>query len=358
VAELALVSDANIAVALTQGGIINDPGNASTLFSAVFNPSGNTGNITVSAGSVTTVADVGTHTFFVTVTDGTNNVDIAVQVTVENTGNVEPIASAAGGSFQGSMGAGFTLAVDPGTALSGAAISISDMDNDDIEVFSVGVAPADMDGVTAPGTAAPQPGPFDLTWTGTAIAAGIPGDYVYMVEIRDNITTPVVFMVTITLNDVAPTHAPGANVDATNDGSTVNPYSTLTETGKGGPRAMATVADANLGQSISIASVVPGVGNPTGGSGFTISLTAGVIHAAPTKALTSNDVGEHSFTVTITDGTNSVPMELFVKVVSADEGSTPESSCSASSSGTWAGLWILLAVLALPVIGRLRRARQ
>jgi hypothetical protein len=122
---------------------------------------------------------------------------------------------------------------------------------------------------------------------------------------------------------------------------------------------MATVSDANLGQPISIASVVPGAGNPTGGSGFTISLTAGIVHAAPPKSLTSKDVGEHFFTVTITDGTNSVPMELFVKVVSADDGdSTSKPGCSSTSSGPWTGLWILLAALALPAIGRLRRARQ
>jgi MYXO-CTERM domain-containing protein len=258
-------------------------------------------------------------------------------------------------TFAGTQSAGFTLTVGPGQALANADLEVSDADNNDIEVVSVNVTPSALTGVTAPAASAPATGPFNLTWSGTADASAAPGNYVYAITLGDAVTSPVTFTVTITLTDVAPTHTAGANAISGN-GTATSPYAAQIQTGKVTPLAMANVSDENTGQSLLIATVVPGAGNPTGGAGFDITLLAGVVTATPTAALKSNDIGTHRFTVSVTDGTNVVPMEVSIKVVSPKtQQKASDDGCVGKQGGSMA--WLLLAALGLPALLRRRRVR-
>ncbi len=351
--EMAVFTDANIPNTLTEVSVVGDPANPSTLFAVAFFGTGNAGVVEATPMRAVTVADVGEHTYTVTVTDGGNTVDAVVRITVDGTGNVQPGASRAGGAFSGDVANGFTLSVNPGDTLTNATITVTDTDaGDQVEVVSVSASPSPMAGVTAPTAAAPAAQAV-LDWTGTAEADGTPGSYVYTVTVTDNITTPVTFTVTITLVDTPPEFVNGADV-IEGDGSAALPLLARTETGKGRSMHMASFSDQNTSQSLSIVTTAPDAGNPANGVGFVVSLTDGELYVSPTAALTSRDVGVWRFAVTVTDGANNVTVNLEIRVTTAAAEEAESSSCTSSSQPGWPLALALFAGLGAAVVLRRR----
>lgn len=352
--ELASVTDMNTTQTLTLVNVVAGGGNPSSIFNVGFLGVGNAGTIEAVAPGTVTVADVGAHDFVVSISDGTNVVAIAVRVTVTNTGNVQPMAGLATGSaFAGTQAAGFTLTVNPGQTLANANLTVSDADGNNITVVSVVAAPSALGGVTAPAAAAAAPGPFGLSWTGTADASETPGVYVYTVTLSDAITTPASFNVTITLADLPPEFTAGPSVSQ-GDGTAANPYAVSTQAGKTPTFEMALVTDPNTGQTITLANVAADPGNPTSGAGFTVTLDNGVLTLSANGKLSDASSGTYRFTATVTDGSSSVPIALQVRVAKAPKDDDDGGGCAAAGgSSGWAAM--LLALLGLPLLYRRRR---
>jgi hypothetical protein len=353
VVDLATVTDPNIPQTLTEVSVTPDGSNPSSLFQVGYTGTGNSGGISATATSVITYLDIGDHVFTVTVTDGSTPIDVVVRVTVQNTGNVQPVVGN-GGQFVGTRAGGFTLAVDPGTTLLAADLLASDMDGDDIEVVSVQVAPAaGLLGITAPAPSAPAPTPT-LSWTGTADATEVPGAFVYTITIGDGITPPVTFTVTITLLDVAPQQVAAAGV--TGDGTVALPYAFITQVGKTPAFDVCNVSDQNLSQTVTLVSVTPDPLNPTGGAGFDVALTGSMLSFGALGALKSADVGTHVFTANLTDGTNNLQVVMRVKVNTVPEDKDNGSGCSGATGSSL--LWLLLALSGALVAVRIRTVRE
>jgi hypothetical protein len=348
--ELGLVSDANQPQTLTLVSVTSEPANPSGLFDVTFNGTGPGGTITATAIGTATVADVGEHTYTVTITDGTNNVSVTVKVDVLNNGNAQPMAAAPGGSqISGNQTTGFVLSIGPGEALANAVIELTDSNRaDTIQVLAV-TGGGQVGGITPPVAG----GPSTLTWTGIANADNTPGDYDYTVTFTDGVTTPVTIELTLTVLNIAPAHIVGAN--ATGSGSAADPYTVTHEVGKGGPMAMAQVSDANTGQTLSIATVTPAAGNPSGGSGFLIALTNGVVNAIPAAVLKNRDVGVHRFTVGVTDGVTTTSFEFSVKVIAPKTTEPASDGCVASGSTRTLPAILLAGLVAAPLLLRRRR---
>ncbi len=362
VLEMATVTDANTTQTLSQVSVEGNAANPSTMFDVSFNGTGAAGTVDVVATHIATVADVGEHTFTVTVTDGFVNVAIVVRVIVNSTGNTAPIISAAGGSaFTGTQVAGFTMSVNPGTALANATITVQDtVDNDDIEVISVVAQSGVPAGITPPTAASATAGPISLNWGGTMLAVNAPGTYGWVITIGDGITMPVAFTASITLANIAPEHAlPAAPTTIVGNGTAATPYEALTEVGKAGPIAMSAVTDQNTGQALSISNFVAGVGTPSSAaaSGFTFALTDGNLYAIPNAVLKNADTGVHRYTVTITDGIATTNIEVAIKVVQPKSEPADGSSCtSGNGNGGWLLVMLALAGLAGLAVSRRKLA--
>lgn len=153
-----------------------------------------------------------------------------------------------------------------------------------------------------------------LAWTGVALASNTPGSYEWMIDFADAVNaTAVSCSVIITILDTPPQHTIAAATGG--DGSPGNPY-TANFTEGDGPAAgvdLCAVTDANTSQILTITAITPDSMNPAG-VGFDIALTANLLHAAPAGVLTSDDVGEHNFTVEISDGANPVRIALRLEV--------------------------------------------
>jgi hypothetical protein len=109
-----------------------------------------------------------------------------------------------------------------------------------------------------------------------------------------------------------------------------NPYEAVYTQGLGATVTvdLATVSDANTGQSLSITNVNQTSG-PSGGSGFSFTLNSGTtLRIAPTAALNASDVGVQVFDVTVSDGTN--PVVITVEA-------TVNAAIAFTSSATWTG---------------------
>jgi hypothetical protein len=169
---------------------------------------------------------------------------------------------------------------------------------------------------------------------------------------RDNVTTPVTIMVSITVLNVAPTHTPVLGVAG--DGSTGTPYSISHEVGRAAPKEIVTLADVNSSQAPTLSGFVEAPGNPSGGSGFIIAQTGNSIFAVPTAVLKNRDVGVHRFTVTVTDGILNVSFDVTVKVTAPPADKPSSDGCVAGGTGSRLGLVVLLALLATPIWMRKR----
>ncbi|MBK8205179.1 MAG: putative Ig domain-containing protein [Planctomycetes bacterium] len=286
------------------------------------------------APATTTINPNGTTTFVIFI-DPTLDVAFDMTISIDNndadrdpyvfdiqgtgfTPNGEAMANTTVGSnFTGGTNGPFSMSVNPGTTLANADLELTDPESDNITVTSI-VAPATVPAGIVPPTIPAAGHPISLSWTGTANAANDPGDYTWQVTFEDAVNqTPVVVDVTITIIDMAPTHAISGATGGT--GAVGNPYTaTWTETmGPASDIDLASVSDPNTNQVLSLGTIVPGASNPSGGSGFSITLAGGLLNVAPTLALVALDVGTYTFDVPVTDGLNTVDIAISLTVNAA-----------------------------------------
>jgi hypothetical protein len=226
-----------------------------------------------------------------------------------------------GSSFAGPPGGPYYYALDPGDPLANAEIVLSDLEGDTITVTTIAQINPPV-GVTAP--TVPAPGhPIMLAWTGVMDASNPAGLYQYRVDFQDAVNgAPVSVTLFITNNDLPPAHT-FASATA-GDGSAGNPYMASFTEGDDGSNTLdlATLDDPNPGQSVRLGAVTPGTGNPPGGVGFAFTAT-GVLTIAPAGTLLPADVGTHTYTVQITDGTNVVNVHVQLSVAALPPPPTP-----------------------------------
>ncbi len=217
---------------------------------------------------------------------------------------------APGSSLAGPVNGPFTLVLNPGTIVPNALIELRDGEGDAITVTAITPPPAVL-GIVGPTT--PAPGhPLTLAWTGTADAANPPGPYTWTIDFEDAASgIPSSCTVTITINDLPPTHSPLAS----GNGSPGNPY-TASFTEGDGPAAgidLCSVADPNTQQTVTLTSVTPSPGNP-GAIGFDITQAGALLHAAPSGVLTAAEAGSHHYTAQISDGGNTATIHIRLDV--------------------------------------------
>ncbi len=277
-------------------------------------------------------ATTGTTTFEIEVIPGVGPFDFTISIansdgtknpydfTVDGTGfnpNMQAEANlAAGSAFAGSTNGPFTISVDPGAALANAEIEVTDPESDNIEITAVTPGVTPPTGITPPSIGI-VPHPALLAWTGTADASNAPGTYTWDVEFKDVVNgTPISITISITINDLPPTH--GIANAAGGAGSSVNPYTQGFVHGDTGANAvdMAELSDPNTSQPLSLGTITPDVGNPSGGAGFVISLSAGTfVTVAPAGTLQTADLGTHTFEVAFTDGTSTATLFVELEVI-------------------------------------------
>jgi hypothetical protein len=325
--DLATVTDGNTSQTVTLTGFTQSSGpTGGTGFT--FSLSG--GSLTVMPAGTLVAGDVGVQVFDATVTDGTTPVVITVSLTV--VANVPPAVAVTGSAWVDAGGGLFTLTLNPGDTINDA-LTATDATPDNMTTT-----------VTAPGTAlatltaepvsnaTPTAGPISLLWTGTADASNTPGNYDWTIDINDGFSSTVI-TARIIINDVAPTHvidsATGGN------GGTGTPYTASYVVGDlvTVNYDLATIADANTGQTVTISGTTQTSG-PTTGSGFTFSLTTGTLSVVPAATLVAGDAGlPQVFDVTITDGTNPVVITVSIQV-STVSGGISFTNTSPLQSGT------------------------
>ncbi len=209
----------------------------------------------------------------------------------------------------------YALAVDPATALANAVLELTDPESDDIEILNVSVSPGALAGVAAPVVAAPASSPVMLTWTGTVDGSNDPGDYTWDITFRDtvNLTQGMVTAI-ITLNDLPPQHAPADALSG--NGTVAAPYYVEYTQGDSGAIAidLADLSDPNTSQLLALGAITPGAGTPTGGTGFQFTNSGGALRVAPAGTLVLGDFGMHAYTVEVTDGTNTINIEVSILV--------------------------------------------
>jgi hypothetical protein len=259
---------------------------------------------------------VGTASVNVTTTAGVNGANTLFNV-LQNNGAAVANPST-GSTFTGTANTGpFAYAVNPGATLVNGNIDLTDPESDTITVSAITPPGTVPTGITAPSI--PTPGhPLTLSWTGTADATNAPGNYTWVVTFSDSVNGATVNVnITITINDLAPTHVAGADAASGNGQALATAYEGSAAQASTTMLTLADVDDPNVNQSLSQVSVTPDGGNPVGGSGFTVVFNggagSGTITATPIAPLVAADAGNHNFTVVVTDGTNNVT--IFVRVV-------------------------------------------
>lgn len=288
----------------------------------------------ISQPALTTIGFPGSTSFQVEVVPGVGAFDFQVSIdnddalknpytfTVSGNGvitNFPAAASLPAGSAFSAIVAGeeYELALDPDEALANATITLDDPESDNIEITAVtptGTAPT---GIVPPNTGTVT-SPHALTWTGTAEASNAPGSYTWLVDFEDIVNgTSVQIEVTLTINDLQPTHQL-AGADG-GDGTSSDPYTATYHQGDDQTATvdLATVSDENIGQTVTLSGFVV-TASPGAGTGFGFSLAAGVLTIAPDgAALVREDMGTHGFEVTVSDGTNAVVIYVEVLVFGA-----------------------------------------
>src|SRR5690606_9368449 len=237
-----------------------------------------------------------------------------------------------GSSLSGGTNGPFSISVNPGAALANVSIDLTDPEADNITVASITPPGTVPTGITPPSI--PTPGqPLTLSCTGTADASNAPAEYLWVVTFADAVNgSNVVVNVTITINDVAPTHTPATGISG--DGSVGTPY--LTTYAENDPASLsvnlANVSDANTGQNLNLSTPIQ-TGGPTGGRGFTFSLVGGVLSVAPSATLVAADVGTQVFSMDVDDGPNTVTIYVSITVL-GNSGAISISNASPLPAGT------------------------
>ncbi|MBK9976140.1 MAG: putative Ig domain-containing protein [Planctomycetes bacterium] len=328
-----------------------------------------TGSITLTSGTgvpsitmvtppASTVAIGGSTTFTVNVQPSPGNFGFSISIpnddlnenpytfTVTGVGfipNGEAVANiATGSSFSGGTNGPFSVNLAPGATLASADIELTDPESDNITVTSIAPPATAPAGITAPSI--PSPGqPLTLSWTGTASGTNPPGTYTWQVTFEDaGTTTPVVVDVMIVIGDVAPTHTPITGISG--DGSVATPYLTAYTVGLGATVTvdLATVTDANTGQSLALLGSPTQISGPTGGTGFNFALIAGMtLQVFPNGTLVAADAGTQVWEVTVTDGTNNVTIRTSIAVAAAVSFVTAPALPNATQNATYAGASIV-----------------
>ena len=232
--------------------------------------------------------------------------------------NLPPVVGLVTGSNWVNAGGGlYTLTVNPGDPINDS-LQATDATPDNMTVTVTNPVTAMLGLTTQPvSIATPTAGPISLDWAGTADGANSPGDYDWTIDIDDG-TTIVTITARVSITDPDPQHA--AVTGITGDGSSGNPYAT--QFVEGDPAFvtvdLANVTDANTGQTLLLQNVNRTGGTAVGGSGFTFSLSTGVLRVNPAATLVANDVGTNIFAMEVTDGTGApVVINAVINVLGA-----------------------------------------
>ena len=340
----------NLTYAIENNGAAQLILNGATI--VVLTPGTNVTSVTLTTPPTTPVAAGGNTTFVVNVVPTTSSLagdPYSFTVSIDNddsnenpynftvSGNAlsnQPAQAdlTTGSSLSGGTNGPFSISVNPGAALASVSIDLTDPEADTITVASITPPGTVPTGITPPSI--PTPGqPLTLSWTGTADASNAPGAYLWVVTFADAVNgTNVVVNVTITINDVAPTHTAASGISG--DGSAGTPY--LTTYAENDPASLsvnlANVSDANTGQNLNLSTPIQ-TGGPTGGSGFTFSLVGGVLSVAPSATLVAADVGTQVFSMDVDDGPNTVTINVTITVL-GNSGAISITNASPLPAGT------------------------
>ncbi|MCF6227706.1 MAG: hypothetical protein L3J82_03435 [Planctomycetes bacterium] len=239
------------------------------------------------------------------------------------TAQTVPVAAlGAGSDFSATSAVLYEITMNPGDSFSSGVIEFTDAGTGDIMTLTNTANPA-LSGLSfndnGPAT---SPAILTLTFSGTlgAVASGA-SDYTF--DCVDNEGAPNTLSITVrvTVSDVAPTHTSGAGI-ASGDGLGSGTAYTTNDQAKGSTTtiALASIIEPN-GTALSFTSATPGGGNPSTVFDGNIALTG--VTAAETlqvlgfTALADADVGTHSYTVIVSDGTNPTTLFLDIVVVNA-----------------------------------------
>ncbi len=304
---------------------VSGPGGAGDTLAGITAPT--TGTVAAGAtiswtGTIASTEADGAYTWILAITDSFN-IEVTYTIEIEVVNDLPTLDIPAGSDF--GTGSDFELPVDPGDSLAivDADLEIDDGDGDDVDITITFIdgpgTAASLAGVTEPSDDTGASVPETISWTGTVSAANAPGDYEWEVEIDDGIGAAQTFGVIITVNDLPPEHVAGLDAVSGTGLTSGAAYMGETETGETGALTLATVSDPNSTQSVTLDSVTDGVGNPTGGSGFTVTLSATSVIATPTAALEyPGDIGIHTYQVRVSDGTQTVDVYVAVTVLTGD----------------------------------------
>jgi len=245
------------------------------------------------------------------------------------------LALASGSSF--AAGSDFDLTVNPGAALASASLEASDPTPDPLDItvaFSTGpMGATPPTGITAP---ASQTGvttfPAALLWTGSAAASNDAGTYTWTVTLDDGFST-VVYDVNITISNLAPTHAVATG--ATGTGAIATPYVRQHAVGNAGASNLATVADPNTSQTVSLSGTPTNTATPgTATITWSFALVGGTLQATPSAAPAGVDVGDFDYTVVITDNFSTPATTTFYVRISVIAGTAPAITSTAVTTAT------------------------
>ncbi len=241
---------------------------------------------------------------------------------------------ATGTAFSGAAGGPFTLTLNPGQALSAADLELFDADGDPIDLNSISITTAPT-GVTAPSLAAGITSGTVISFTGTADATNASGDYVYTVDIDDNVSAAVQITVTITIANIAPTHTPATGITGT--GATGNAYTAAVALGAAGTVGIATIADQNTSQTHSVTGTTP-TGAPGGSTlTWTFAVVGTSFEVTPASAPVLADIGNFDFTVSVSDS-GSTPQVVQIDVRITVSGTAPAITSAAVPASAFVGV--------------------
>ncbi len=293
----------------------------------------NGGASTSFVATVTPLSAAG-FSFVITIaSDDADEPTYTINVSGTGVSNAPPtINLSTGSSFAGSAGAGFTLAINPGTALANAQLDLFDGDGDPIDLNSVTITTAPT-GVTAPAPATAQASGTTISFTGTPAASNPSGDYVYTLDIDDNVNPAVQITVTITVNNLPPTHAVAGG--ATGAGTVPSPYAGATVVGSAAGVNLATVADPNTSQTVSLSGAPTNTAAPgTATITFSFAITTGTLAATPSAAPAAVDVGNFDYTVIVTDNGSTPQTTTFYVRITVIAGTAPLITSTAVTTAT------------------------